>query len=169
VDEDRFVLAVLDAILGGGMSSRLFQEIREKRGLAYAVYSYHALYRETGSLTVYVGTRPDNTAEVLRLIESEIASLVDRGVSDEELHRAKESIKGSLVLGLENTRSRMTRLGKGQITHGQLLSIDDIIERIDSVSSEDVARVASTLFGRPRVTAVIGPVGEDDVTNALEG
>jgi predicted Zn-dependent peptidase len=168
-DEDRFVLAVLDAILGGGMSSRLFQEIREKRGLAYAVYSYHALYRETGSLTVYVGTRPDNTGEVLRLVEAEIGSLVEHGVTGEELHRAKESIKGSLVLGLESTRSRMTRLGKGHVTHGQLLSIDEVIERIDSVTSEDVARVAATLFTRPRVTAVIGPVAEDDVADALEG
>jgi predicted Zn-dependent peptidase len=167
--EDRFVLSVLDSILGGGMSSRLFQEIREKRGLAYAVYSYHALYRETGALTVYVGTRPDNTAEVLRLVEEQVASLVEQGVSDEELHRAKESIKGSLVLGLENTRSRMTRLGKAQVTHGQLLSIDEIVDRIDAVEEDDLARVATAIFGGPHVTAVIGPVPEKDVASALEG
>ena len=163
--DDRFVLAVLDSILGGGMSSRLFQEIREKRGLAYAVYSYHNLFRETGSVTVYVGTRPSNASEVVGLVRRETTSVAEDGVSEEELSRSKECIKGHLVLGLESTRSRMTRLGKSEITDSEILSIDEIVGRVEAVTAEDVRELAQRLFSRPQVLAMIGPFEEDEVSD----
>ncbi|MBA4370411.1 MAG: peptidase M16 [Coriobacteriaceae bacterium] len=165
--EDRFVLSVLDTILGGGMSSRLFQEIREKRGLAYAVYSYHALYEDTGQFAVYAGTRPGNAEQVVRIIQNEIAKVLDSGVTADELDRARESIKGHLVLGLESTRNRMTRLGKAEVTHGEILSMDELVERVEAVSLEDVTRVARELFGHGRVLTLIGPHGTDDVSHLL--
>jgi predicted Zn-dependent peptidase len=159
--DERFSLSVLDSILGGGMSSRLFQEIREKHGLAYAVFTYHSMHQETGSLTAYVGTRPDNVEQVVGLLREQVDKLVADGVTAEELHRSKESLKGSLVLGLENTRNRMTRLGKSEVTHGQLLSIDELISRVDSVTSADVHEMARRLFGGPSVLTVIGPLEAD--------
>ncbi|MBE0477234.1 MAG: insulinase family protein [Coriobacteriia bacterium] len=166
--EDRFVLSVLDSILGGGMSSRLFQEIREKRGLAYAVYSYHSLYQDTGQFTIYAGTRPGNMEQVVGLIKAEVAKVVTDGVTPEELHRAKESIKGHLVLGLENTRNRMTRLGKAETIQGEILTIDELVGRVDSVTREDVLRVARELFSDGRVLSVIGPF-EGERVEALVG
>ena len=154
---DRFALAVVDAVLGGGMSSRLFQEIREKQGLAYAVYSFHALYKDTGQWTVYAGTRPENAERVVSLIRAEIDRLLDLGVTEDELSRAKESIKGHLVLGLESTRNRMTRLGKNAVTGGELLSMDEAIERINAVDLDATTRVARNLLGGERVLAMIGP------------
>jgi predicted Zn-dependent peptidase len=155
--EDRYVLSVMDAVLGGGMSSRLFQEIREKRGLAYAVFSYHSLFRETGSVAVYAGTRPANVDEVVGLVREQIGALADAGVTQDELDRAKESIKGHLVLGLENTRNRMVRLGKNEITRSEILGLDEIVERIDAVEREDVRGLASRLFGGPATLALVGP------------
>ncbi len=165
--EDRFVLSVLDTILGGGMSSRLFQEIREKRGLAYAVYSYHALYEDTGQFTVYAGTRPDNTEQVAKLIRAEMDRMVESGVTAAELNRAKESIKGHLVLGLESTRNRMSRLGKSEVTHGELLSIDELVERVDAITREDVHRLAGELLGGGRVLAMVGPHASGDIERVL--
>jgi len=141
-DQDRFKLAILDGVLGGGMSSRLFQEIREKRGLAYAVYSYHAQYQDTGQFVVYAGTRPDNAIEVIGLIRTEVDRICGDGITADELDRVRESIKGQMVLGLESTRSRMTRLGKAEVTDGELLSLDEIVERIDAVTVEDVNAIA---------------------------
>ena len=154
---DRFALAVVDNVLGGGMSSRLFQEIREKQGLAYAVYSFHALYQDTGQWAVYAGTRPDNARKVVGLIRSEIDRLIDSGISGDELSRSKESLKGHLVLGSENTRNRMTRLGKAIATDGELLSIDEVIERIDAVDLESAHRITRELLSNERVLTVIGP------------
>ncbi len=160
---DRFALAVLDNILGGGMSSRLFQEIREKKGLAYAIYSFHALYQDTGQFTVYAGTRPENAEQVVTLIQAEIDRILENGITQEELSRAKESLKGNLVLGLESTRNRMVRLGKNAVTGGELLSMDELVDRIDAVSVEDVRRVATEVIGTERVLAMIGPFTQDDV------
>lgn len=165
--EDRFTLSVLDTILGGGMSSRLFQEIREKKGLAYAVYSYHSLYQDTGEFVVYAGTRVNNAEQVVRLIQAEVERVVESGVTAEELDRSKESIKGQLVLGLESTRSRMTRLGKAEATHGEILSMDELVQRVEAITSEDVHRVAQEMFGSPRVLAMIGPFAADQVSHLL--
>lgn len=155
--EDRFALGILDAILGGGMASRLFQEIREKRGLAYAVYSYHGQYLDTGCMTVYAGTRPDNTAQVVGLITEEVGKVLDSGIKAEELDRAREAMKGHLVLGLENTSSRMMRLGRSELGGVEILSIDELIARFEAVTRDDVLRVARETLGGPRTLAIVGP------------
>ncbi len=166
-DPDRFKVAVLDGVLGGGMSSRLFQEIREKRGLAYAVYSYQAQYQDTGQFVVYAGTRPDNAVEVIGLIRDEIAKITSGGITTDELDRVRESIKGQMILGLESTRSRMTRLGKAEVTDGELLSLDEIVERLDAVTCEDVLAMAQRLFDGNHALAIIAPFGEDAVEHLL--
>lgn len=165
--EDRFVLTILDTVLGGGMSSRLFQEIREKRGLAYSVYSFHSLFQDTGQYAIYAGTRPDNSEQVVRLIQAEVERMRTDGITPAELERATESIKGHLVLGLESTRNRMSRLGKSEATGGELLSVDELVSRIDAVTREDVVRVAEDLFGGGRVLAMIGPQDADEVRHLV--
>jgi len=166
-DDERFALSILDSVLGGGMASRLFVEIREKKGLAYAVYSYHALYQDTGQFVVYAGTRPSNAEQVVGLIKDEITDIVDNGITAEELHRAKESLKGSLVLSLESTRARMTRLGKNEVTHGECLSIDDLVARVDAVTGDDVSGLAGRLFRAGHVLAMVAPFDEADVSHLL--
>lgn len=161
--DERFVLAVLDGLFGGGMASRLFQEIREKRGLAYAVYSYHSLFLDTGEVVVYAGTRPDNAREVVRIISEEAARLAADGTSEEEVHRVKENLKGQMVLSLENTRSRMSRLGKSAVTGTEILSVDELVARIDAVTPSDVHTLALTLFGQPKTIAMIAPLDADAV------
>ncbi len=168
-NDDRFALTILDTILGGGMSSRLFGEIREKKGLAYSVYSYHSLFAETGLFTVYAGTRPANAEEVIRLIQAELNDVASSGVGDEEFAKVKDHLKGQLVLGLESTRNRMTRLGKSELTQGEILSLDELVERIDAVTKEDVARVAAELFQPDRmVLSVIGPFEPDKLAHLME-
>ncbi|MHB1323107.1 MAG: M16 family metallopeptidase [Coriobacteriia bacterium] len=167
-DPDRFALAVLDGVLGGGMSSRLFQEIREKRGLAYAVYSYHAQYQDTGQFAIYAGTRPDNAPEVIRLIRDEVGRLVSEGITSDEIDRVRESIKGQTILGLESTRARMTRLGKAEVTQGELLSLDEIVERLDAVTTLDVQAVAARVFDGNHALAIIAPFGEDGVAHLVQ-
>jgi predicted Zn-dependent peptidase len=160
--EDRHALAVLDAVLGGGMSSRLFQEIRERRGLAYSVYSYRSLFADTGTYAIYAGTTPQNANTVIDLAMEEVRSVVDDGIGEAELERAKGHIKGSLVLSNEDPSSRMNRLGRAQITTGEILSIDELIKRYEAVTMEDVSRVARRVLGREgfRVT-VVGPFDEN--------
>jgi predicted Zn-dependent peptidase len=148
---------VVNNALGGGMSSRLFQEIREKRGLAYSVYSYHAMFAETGAFCVYAGTTPARAREVMELVNRELDDVAENGVSAEELERAKGHMRGALVLSMEDTGGRMTRLGKSEIAHGEILSMDEIIERIESVTPEDAREVAADVLSRPRSVAVIGP------------
>jgi len=167
-DADRFALGVMDTILGGGMSSRLFQEIREKRGLAYSVGSYHAQYLDTGQVTVYAGTRPDNAEKVVRLINSEVERFIEGGATADEIFRAKEAMKGSLVLGMESTSARMSRLGKSEVTHGELLSIDEIIERVDAVEQADLTRVAAATIAGPRVLAMVAPFEAEAVSHLLD-
>jgi predicted Zn-dependent peptidase len=154
---DRFALAVLDGVLGGGMSSRLFQEIREKRGLAYAVYSFSALYQDTGEFAVYAGTRPEKAEQVVKLIRIEMQRVAESGVTPEELDRVRQAAMGQLVLGLESTRMRMTRLGKNEVTGGEILSADEVMERFDAVTMEDLKRVSADALSREKVLAVIGP------------
>ncbi len=159
--EDRHALALLDTVLGGGMSSRLFQEVREKRGLAYAVYSYRSLFADTGSFAVYVGTTPQNAETVLDIVQGEFGSILADGITDAELERAKGHLKGSLVLSSEDPGSRMNRLGKQQVTNGEILSVDELIGKIDGLEMTDIRRVAEMVFGSgsPRVT-VVGPFEE---------
>lgn len=165
--EDRFALSVIDTVLGGGMSSRLFQEIREKKGLAYAVYSFQALYQDTGQFAVYAGTRPSNTEQVIELISAEVERMRLQGMTAEELTLAKDSIKGHMVLGLESTRNRMTRLGKNRVTDGELLSVDEIVARIDSLTLDDVGRVAAEVLAGQKILAMIGPHESKDVQHLL--
>jgi predicted Zn-dependent peptidase len=167
-DTDRFAMSVMDTIVGGGMSSRLFQEIREKRGLAYSVGSYHAQYLDMGQWTVYAGTRPENAEKVVGLIKSEVARFIDGGATDDELFRAKEALKGNLVLGLESTSARMSRLGKSEVTHGELLSLDELVERIDVVEKADLSRVAEATMAGPAVLAMVAPYQKDAVAHLLD-
>jgi predicted Zn-dependent peptidase len=160
-DPDRFAFGVANLALGGGMSSRLFQEIREKRGLAYAVYSYHGMFAETGLFTVYAGTTPSRAEEVLSIIRREIEGLAEKGINEEEFTRAKGHMKGGLVLSLEDTPGRMSRLGKSELGQGEILSVDEILERIDAVTLEQSNAVAARVFSQPMALAVIGPFPEN--------
>jgi predicted Zn-dependent peptidase len=158
VDERRFAAAVLDAIVGGSASSRLFQEIREKRGMAYSVYSYSSQYSDSGQVGLYVGTREENLASCLEIAVVELADLAAGNVRAEELTRAKENVKGRLLLSLESTSNRMTRLGKATITETPLLPIEEIVRRIDAVGSDDVSELAGELLAPERLSAAgIGP------------
>ena len=145
---------VLDTILGGGMSSRLFQEIREKRGLAYSVYSYRSLFADTGTFAVYAGTTPQNAETVIDIVrERDRLASSRNGITDAELERAKGHVKGSLVLSSEDPGSRMNRLGRQQLTTGEILSIDELIARFDALEMDDIRRVADR---RPRPRAASG-------------
>jgi predicted Zn-dependent peptidase len=161
-DEDRFALSIVNEILGGGMSSRLFQEIREKRGLAYSVYSYRAAYQETGALAVYAGTTPEHVHEVLALIGAELDRVLADGISEREVAIAKGHIKGSLALSLEDSAGRMSRIGRGELVHGEVLSFDELAARTEAVSDDDLRRVIDRVFSAERVTAVVGPFDADD-------
>jgi predicted Zn-dependent peptidase len=154
---DRFALSLLDGVLGGGMASRLFQEIREKRGLAYAVYSYSALYQDTGEFAVYAGTRPSNAEEVVELIRTELDRVANEGVTPDELDRVRQAATGHLVLGMESTRNRMQRLGKNEVTGGEILSADEIMERFNAVTMDDIRRVSAEVLSAEKALAVIGP------------
>ena len=161
-DKDRFVLSVLDNILGGGMSSRLFQEIREKRGLAYSVYTYHSVHLETGSFCMYAGTSPKNVKEVINIMQEEIKRIIDEEASENELHRAKQHITGQLVLGLENTSHRMMRLGKSELAQGKIYSVNELIDKVNKVSAQDVKRLAGKLMEKDALSlTVIGPFTTD--------
>ena len=162
-DPRRFALSVLNIAFGGGYSSRLYQEIREKRGLVYSIYSFAGKYAETGSFGVQAGAAPQRIHEVLDIVRDEVDRVVADGLSEEELARAKGHYKGSLVLGLEDTASRMGRLGKAELGGDEILSVDEIIRRVDAVSDVDVHEVAKdVLGGQPLALALIGPVDADD-------
>ena len=156
-DPDRFPLQLISDVLGGGMSSRLFQKIREQRGLAYAVQTFPSLHQDTGEFCVYVGTNPDNTELVIGLIKAEFADIAENGVTDEELDRAKESASGHLVLSTEATRTRMVRLGRAEVTDSEVLSAEDVIERLNAVTMDDVKRVAGRILTAPTTVAIVGP------------
>jgi predicted Zn-dependent peptidase len=167
VDERRFALGVLNGALGGGMSSRLFQEIREKRGLAYSVYSYAAHHAETGMFGVYAGCQPAKAAEVLDICRDQLDLAARGGITAEELSRGKGQLAGALVLGLEDTGSRMSRLGKAELVYGELLTVDELLARIDSVTLEQVREVAATVLSAKQTLAVIGPFDDDAFADAV--
>jgi len=161
VDDRRFALGVLNSVLGGGMSSRLFQEVREKRGLAYSVYSYNAQYADTGLFGVYAGCQPDKIDQVLALCRAELEKVVERGISTDELLRGQGQLRGALVLGLEDTGSRMSRIGKSELVYGDLLGVNEILGRIEAVGLADVREVAAEILASPPTLAVIGPFDAD--------
>ena len=156
-DERRFALGVLNTALGGGTSSRLFQEVRERRGLAYSVFSFASHHADSGVVGVSVGCLPTKLDDVLSVVRTELSRVAAHGISAEELARGKGQLRGGLVLGLEDSGSRMSRLGKAELVHDELLGIDEVLARIDAVDLDDVREVAATVFGRPEVLAVVGP------------
>jgi len=173
-DRRRFAASLLDAILGGSASSRLFQEIREKRGMAYAVYSFVSQYTDTGQVGVYLGTREDNLGEALQITAEQIADIAGGNLAPRELERAKENLKGRILLSMESTSTRMNRLGKTLIADSELLSLDRIVAEIDAVEADSVCALAASLLDSDRLSAAgIGPSEErflaavERVTSAL--
>ena len=167
-DDRRFALRVLDTILGGSTSSRLFQEVREKRGLAYSVYSYASHYADSGQVALYVGTRPDNVAEAVDVIGSELRRLHDDGVTEQELERARDNVKGRTVLSMESTLTRMNRLGSSVLMGVPLLTVDELLAAFDAVTLDDVNGLAKELWLPERMSAA--GVGGDEAAfrSALE-
>ena len=158
-DERRFAFGLLNHILGASMSSRLFREIREERGLAYAVYSFRVPYADSGAYGIYVGTTPRQTAQVLELVRQGLAGLAGAGVTADELERAKGNMKGSLALSMEETNSRMIRLGRHELTEVRHLSLDETVAAIEGVTREEVHQVAQEVFSSPQVLGAVGPFG----------
>jgi predicted Zn-dependent peptidase len=167
-DERRFILRVLDTILGGSSSSRLFQEVREKRGLAYSVYSYASQYVDSGQVALYVGTRPDRVREAMDVIGEELRKLLDDSITEEELVRAKENVKGRTVLSMESTLARMNRLGSSVLMGVPLLTLDEMVAAIDAVTLEDLSVLARELFDPARMSAAGVGGDEDSFNSALE-
>jgi predicted Zn-dependent peptidase len=159
-DERRFALSILDAIIGGSTSSRLFQEVREKRGLAYAVYSWASQYQDTGQVGIYVGTREDNVVQALDVIGNELERLRQEPVAEDELRRACEHVKGRLALSMESTASRMTRLGRSVLMDTPLLTLDETIERLEAVTREDLEGLTQQLY--PSAGMSVAAIGRDE-------
>ncbi|MDH5421550.1 MAG: insulinase family protein, partial [Acidimicrobiia bacterium] len=166
-DERRFAFDVLHHVLGGGMSSRLFQTIREERGLAYSVYSFALPFADTGAWGVYVGTTPDQIDTVMDLVNIELNAMMVEGITEEELDRAKSNMRGSMALGFEDANSRMVRLGKRELTGGDHISISEHIARVDEVTRGDVMGVAQALLGGPRVIGAVGPFEKANLESYL--
>ena len=157
VDDPRmYGMILLNNVIGGGMSSRLFQEIREKRGLAYSVYSYHSAHQDSGMFTIYAGTAPKQTKEVLQVMIDLLQQLILTGISDSELRRGKEQLKGSLILSLESTSSRMNRLGKNELMTGIHYSLDEIISKIEHVNMGEIQSLIEQMFSSPFALAMVG-------------
>jgi len=165
-DDRRWALSVLMTALGGGMSSRLFQEIRERRGLAYSTYAFASSYAEAGTVGLYAGCAPENTAQVVELLGEELDRIAAAPLPAEELERAIGQLSGNLVLGLEDTGSRMSRLGRAEIVHGELTTVAETLERVSAVTAEQVQALAVELAAKPRSLVVVGPF-EDDLAGQL--
>ncbi len=163
-DDDRYAFTVLNQILGGGMASRLFQEVREERGLAYSVYSFRAAFEDSGFLGIYAGTAVERVHETLEVIHAQLDRLVTEStISARELESAKSSLKGSLVMSLETSSSRMRRLGRGVLVDGEIPTLDDLAARVEAVTLDDIARVVDRVVrDQPRALAVVGPFTESD-------
>jgi predicted Zn-dependent peptidase len=167
-DRRRFAASLLDAILGGSASSRLFQEIREKRGMAYSVYSFASQYTDSGQIGIYLGTREDNLADALAITAEQIADIAAGHLRENELERAKEHLKRRILHAMESTSTRMNRLGKALITDSELLSLDRIIAEVDAVEAASVSALAGALLASERLSAAcIGP-NEEHFLAALE-
>ncbi|HEY1619032.1 MAG TPA: pitrilysin family protein [Streptosporangiaceae bacterium] len=169
-DPRRFALGVLNAALGGGMSSRLFQEVREKRGLAYSVYSFSSQHAECGMWGIYAGCLPAKADEVLAICQDELAKVIDGGLTDEELDRGKGQLRGSIVLGLEDPSSRMSRLGKSELVYPRLEPVEEVLASVEAVTTDDIREVAASLLTQPKVLAVVGPFDDaDSFAAAVQG
>ena len=156
-DDRRFALSILASALGGGMSSRLFQEIREKRGLAYSTYSYVQQFAGAGSLSFYAGCAPSKTEEVVKIIRDISHEVADHGLTDEEITRAKGAVSGALVLSQEDSGSRMSRIGKSELVYGDVMSFDEILKRIAKVTRDDIREIASAVLPQSSTLAIVGP------------
>jgi predicted Zn-dependent peptidase len=157
-DPRRHAQSLLDAVLGGSMSSRLFQEVREKRGLAYSVGTYTVGYADTGQVGIYLGTREDNLRKACEVIATEVRRLAEEPLPTEELRRAKDHLKGRLVLGLESPGTRMHRIGKAVLTGSELLTVDEVVERVEAVTAADIQALAAEFWQPERLSAAaIGP------------
>ncbi len=162
---ERYALYLLNTIVGGSMSSRLFQEVRERQGLVYSIYSGNAAFRDCGLFYIYAGTEPAHFLRVLRLVVEELRKLKRGGVSADEVSRAKDHLKGSLMLSLESTSSRMTRLAKQELYFGQSFSLDEILAAVDRVTPEEMeALIGRLLTGTPLSLVALGPVNATPVT-----
>jgi predicted Zn-dependent peptidase len=160
-DERRFALAVLNHVLGGGLSSRLFQKVREERGLAYSVWSERATYQDAGSLAVVVGTAPDNVDEVLRIVSGELELLAEHGITDRELAVAKGNLRAEMLLSGEDSGARMGRIGAAMLLHGEVQKIDEVLARIEAVDRDQVLARAQELVEAPRTLSAVGPFDAD--------
>lgn len=160
-DERRWAFGVLNHVLGGGLSSRLFQKVREQRGLAYSIWSERAAYDDTGSLAVVAGTAVDHVDEVLRITIGEIEQLADEGVTDRELSIAKGNLRADTLLAAEDSGARMSRIGSAQLLHGEVKTIDEVLARIDAVGPDEVRAAAVQLAAAPRTLAAVGPFDAD--------
>ena len=160
-DERRWALAVLNHVLGGGLSSRLFQKVREERGLAYSVWSERAAYQDAGSLAVVVGTAPDHVDEVLRIITGELELLATHGITDRELAVAKGNLRAEMLLSGEDSGARMGRIGASLLLHGEVQKIDDVLARVEAVGRDEVLAQAQALMVAPRTLSAVGPFDED--------
>lgn len=168
-DEDRYALAVLNTLFGAGMSSRLFQEVREKRGLVYSIYSYHHSYVESGLFCVYAGTSESSADEVLEIVREQADLLASGDAGSDEVERAKGHVKGSLVLSMDDPGGRMSRLGRAELQDGEVLGVDELLQRVEAVTADDVARVARRLFVDGELTLVcIGPIAEGALDRFVE-
>jgi predicted Zn-dependent peptidase len=167
-DERRWAFEVLNHVMGSGMSSRLFREVREERGLAYAVYGFKLSYSDNGAWGVHVGTTPHQTDTALTVIREELAKVVDEGITPEELDRAKGSMRGGLALALEDSNSRMVRLGRDELAGMPHLSVDERLEKLDGVDLDMVKAVAADVYGAPaRVLGVVGPFDDGELEGYL--
>jgi predicted Zn-dependent peptidase len=162
-DDRRFAHTIVDHVLGGGMSSRLFREIREERGLAYAVHSFRMPFLETGGVAVYAGTTPSQAPEVLKLIRVELDKMMETGPTEDELARAKGNVEGSLALSLEDSNSRMSRLGREELTGVEHMSVDEVLARIDAVTVDETIEVARQVYSGPYVLGAVGPFDAADL------
>lgn len=168
-DERRWAFEVLNHVMGSGMSSRLFQEVREERGLAYAIYGFKLSYADNGAWGVHVGTTPNQTDTALTVIRDELAKVVENGITPGELDRAKGSMRGGLALSLEDANSRMVRLGRDELAGMPHLSVDERLAKLDAVTLDDVQSVATDMYGAPtRVLGAVGPFEANDLDDYLK-
>lgn len=164
LDEDRYAFSILDTVMGGSMSSHLFQEVREKRGLAYAIYSYNSALKDCGVFVVYAGTSKKNLRQVVDLTLNEISNVKKNGITKAEMQRSKEHMKGSIVLGLESTSSRMSYLAKSQYYYGRIITIDEMFDKIDKVTDDDIIKAANKYMKDEYITlTAIGDITKEEL------
>jgi predicted Zn-dependent peptidase len=162
-DKRLYPLILLNNTLGNTSSSRLFQEIREERGMAYSVFSFHSSYQDCGMYGIYAGTSPEHVQDVLALIHEICGEVAEKGLTEEEILKGKEQVKGSMMLSLESTSSRMSRLGKNELLLGREVSLDETIEELNAVTSDDIRRIANEILSRKFSVAAVGPISEEDL------